>query len=74
MALTGVSIATLGKALALAKRINKAANEEQNDRRTADMLRASAQEAAAPDPSQSDFDKKRRRILRALGRGGGFQF
>jgi hypothetical protein len=68
MALTGVSIATLGKALALAKRINKAANEEQDARRNADMLRVAAQEAAAPDPSQSDFDKKRRRILSAIGR------
>lgn len=68
MALTGVSIATLGKALARAKRINKAVNEEQNARRNADMLRASAQEAAAPDPSQADFDKKRRRILSAIGR------
>jgi hypothetical protein len=70
MALTGVSIGGLSKALALAKRLNKAANEEQNARRNADMLRVQAQEAAAPDPSQSDFDKRRRSIIRALARGG----
>lgn len=72
MALTGVSIAGLGKALARAKRINKAMNEEQNARRNAETLRQTAQEAAAPDPSQADFDKRRRRILSSLARGRGF--
>ncbi len=47
---------------------NKAMNAEQNARRNADMMRAAAQEAAAPDPSQADFDKRRKRILSGLAR------